>query len=158
LTRQFFIDVPRLEYFQDEFQNIRWRVTPSAGVGYDLIWEKKIKWQVGGAAGFQAVKYESVDSGSDRSNDFPLLFLVRLDFDVKKRFEWNNYYQLQVITTETGNSNQHLNSTLSFDFWGPMDFDTTFQWDWVASPQTNEDGQVPKRSDYRISVGFSLER
>ena len=157
LTRRFFLNIPRLEYQQDQFQNIDWRITPSVGVGYDVFWTRKLKWQVGAAAGFQAVKYDSVASGSDRSNDAPLLFLSRLDIDLPKRFEWTNVYQLQLIVTEVGNSNQHLSSTLSFDFWGPLDFDATFQWDWVAQPQEDDQGNVPKRSDVRISVGLAVD-
>ena len=157
ITRRFFINAPSIEIFQDEFQNIAWRVTPSAGVGYDVIWQKKVKWEVGVSAGFQAVKFDSVDSGSDRSNDFPLVFLTRFNVDLPKRFEWTNQYQLQLIATTIGNTNQHLSSTLSFDFWGPLDLDTTFQWDWVADPQANADGEVPKSSDFRISVGFGLD-
>jgi hypothetical protein len=156
-TRKFFIDVPRIEFFQDEFQNIKWRITPTAGVGYDVIQKKKITWRVGAAAGFQAVNFYSVDSGSDRSNDFPILVPTNLVIDIKDRFKWTNFYQLQLVTTNIGNSNQHLTSTLSFDFWGPLDFDNTFQWDWVAKPQADADGSTPKSSDFRISVGFSIK-
>jgi hypothetical protein len=156
-TRRFFINVPRIEFQQDEFQNIDWRVTPSVGVGFDALSKKRVKWQLGTALGFQAVKYGSVVSGSDRSNDFPIVFLTNFDIDMPKRFEWSNIYQMQLIVTELGNTNQHLNSTLSFDFWGPLDFDTTFQWDWVSDPQADSDGNVPKQSDFRISVGFGLD-
>jgi len=157
ITRTLFLNVPRIEFQEDEFQNIDWRVTPSAGVGYDLILKKKFKWQVGTAVGFQAVKYGSVESGSDRSDDIPVLFLSRLDIALPKRFEWTNLYQLQLIATEIGNTNQHLNSTLSFHLWGPVDFDAGFQWDWVAEPRTDAAGNAPESSDFRISLGFALD-
>jgi putative salt-induced outer membrane protein YdiY len=156
VTRRLFIDLPGFEFVHDEFQNIDWRITPSAMVGYDFISKKKVNLRAGGGVGFQAVKYGSVDSGSDRSNDFPLLFKLSFDVDLPKRFEWTNKYGLQLIVTEIGNTNQHLVSTLSFDFWGPLDFNTIFQWDWIASPQATATSAVPKSSDYRITVGFSL--
>ena len=38
-----------------------------------------------------------------------------------------------------------------------LDFDTTFQWDYVADPQANSDGNVPESSDFRITVSLALD-
>jgi putative salt-induced outer membrane protein YdiY len=156
LTRRFFVNVARFEFFHDQFQNITWRVTPSVGVGYDLLWSATWKWQLGAGVGYQAVRYDSVAVGPNQRSNFPVLVNSRFDIDLTNRFEWKSVYQLQLITTDTGSTNQHLTSTLSFDFWGPLDFDTTFQWDWIADPNTDQDGAQPQASDFRLTAGFTI--
>ena len=45
LTRRFFLVVPVVEAFQDEFQNIELRLTPAVGLGYNILYGKEYKWQ-----------------------------------------------------------------------------------------------------------------
>jgi hypothetical protein len=158
LSRRLYLVVPAIEAFQDEFQNIDLRLTPAVGFGYDLIDRRKIRWQAGFAAGYQGTKFSSVEGGSDDfDNDLALQVNTDIDIDLPKRFEWDTNYQLQLVATDLGKTNQHLSSTFSFDLWGPLDLDTTFQWDWVNEPTANAEGKVPKQSDFRISVGFALD-
>lgn len=157
LSQKIFLIAPTFEVFQDEFQNIELRLTPALGAGYNLIENRIIEWKVGLAAGYQGTKFSSVDQGSDTASDAVLQFNLYFDLDLPKRFEWENSYQVQAVVTDIGKTNQHLSSTLSFDFWGPLDFDTTFQWDYVADPQANSDGNVPESSDFRITVGLALD-
>jgi hypothetical protein len=157
LTRRFYLIVPGIEVFQDEFQNIALRLTPEVGVGYQVIWTRKVQWEAGFALGHQTTRYVSVTSGSDTDGDAALEFSTDLDLDLPKRFEWTTSYQLQLVVSDIDKTNQHLSSTLSFDFWGPLDFDTTFQWDWVASPTADAEGNRPESSDFRITVGIALD-
>jgi hypothetical protein len=157
LNRRLYLVVPSIEAFQDEFQNIGLRLTPAVGLGYNVVDTRKIRWQVGGAAGYQGTKFLSVSEGDDFDSDVALQFNTDLDIDLPKRFEWDTTYQLQVIATDIDKTNQHLTSTFSFDLWGPVDLDTTFQWDWVNQPTANSQGNTPEQSDLRISVGFGLD-
>ncbi|MBW2272517.1 MAG: DUF481 domain-containing protein [Deltaproteobacteria bacterium] len=157
LTRRLYLIVPSIEAFQDEFQNIELRVTPAAGFGYNIIDRKKSRWQAGLALGYQGTKFLSVEEGDDFDSDLAVQLNTDIDIDLPKRFEWDTTYQLQLVATDIGKTNQHLSSTFSFDLWGPVDLDTTFQWDWVNEPTADAAGNVPKQNDFRISVGFSLD-
>ena len=54
-------------------------------------------------------------------------------------------------------TSQNVSSTISFDLWGPLDLDATFQWTWVNQPTADSQGNTPEQSDFRISVGFGLD-
>ncbi len=157
LTRLLYIVVPSVEVFQDEFQNIQLRLTPGAGLGYHVIWTKRINWEVGTSLGYQTTRYISVQSGSRDANDASLTFNTNLDIDLPNRFDWTASYQTQVVVTDVGKSNQNVSTTLSLDFWGPIDLDTTFQWNWVAQPVATTNGVLPTSNDYTIVVGFALD-
>ena len=157
LTRRFFLVLPVIEAFQDEFQNIKLRFTPAVGLGYNIIYGKEYRWRVGLAAGYQGTKYYSVTVGDDFDSDMSFQFDPSFDIDLRKRFEWENDYQLQLVATDVGKTSQNVSSTISFDLWGPLDLDTTFQWTWVNEPTADSDGNVPLQNDFRISVGFGLD-
>jgi hypothetical protein len=107
--------------------------------------------------GYQVTRYISVESGSRDANDVAMQFNTDLDIDLPNRFDWSVGYQTQLVMTDVGKSNQHVSTTLSLDFWGPIDLDTTFQWNWVAKPVASTDGVLPTSSDYTIVVGFALD-
>jgi hypothetical protein len=157
LSRRLYLVVPSIEAFQDEFQNIELRLTPAVGLGYNIIDRAKTRWQVGFGVGYQGTKFRSVVAGDDFDSDMALQVNTDLDIDLPKRFEWDSSYQIQLIATDIGKTNQHVSSTFSFDLWGPLDLDVTFQWDWVNEPTADAAGNVPEQSDFRISVGFGLD-
>jgi hypothetical protein len=157
LTRRLYLILPSVELYQDQFQNIALRLTPAAGFGYSIIWNRKVQWEAGIVLGYQATQYISVQSGSDKDSDGAIQFNSELDINLPNRFEWTSSYQPQIVVSDIGKSSQHLSSTISFDFWGPLNFDTTFQWDWVATPVANAQGTVPDSSDFRIIAGLGLD-
>jgi hypothetical protein len=157
LTRRFFIVVPAVEAFQDEFQNIELRITPAVGLGYRILNEKKYEWQVGLATGYQGTKFYSVAEGDDFQNDWVVQLNTAFEIDIRKRFEWETSYQMQIVPTDTDKTSQNVSSTLSLDFLGPLNLDTTFQWSWVNQPTGDSQGNTPARSDFRISVGFGID-
>ena len=54
-------------------------------------------------------------------------------------------------------TNHHYRSTLSFDVWGPLDFDVSFIWDRIEDPAKDNDGDQPDSNDFRLTVGIGLE-
>jgi len=157
LTRRFFLVVPVVEAFQDEFQNIALRLTPAVGLGYNILYGNEYKWQVGLATGYQGTKFLSVADGDGFESDMSVQLNTRFDVDLRKRFEWESAYQLQIIPTDMDKMSQNVSSTISFDLWGPIDLDATFQWTWVNQPTADSQGNTPEQSDFRISVGFGLD-
>jgi hypothetical protein len=157
MNRRLYLVIPGIEVFQDEFQNIDRRLTPGAGIGYEIIDTKIFVWRVVGGLAYQGTKYISVEDGDDQESDFAIPIQTSLNLDLPNRFEWDNSYQIQIIPTDIGKTNHHVISTLSVDIWGPLDLNTTFQWDRVEQPRTGADGTTPDQNDYRITVGFELD-
>jgi putative salt-induced outer membrane protein YdiY len=157
LTHRLYLIVPSVEVFSDEFQNIALRLTPALGLGYNIVDRKTIRLQAGLAAGYQGTKFLSVEGSDDIDSDVALPINIDFDLDLPKRFEWENNYQVQLVVTDIGKTNQHLSSTFSVDLWGPIDLETSFQWDWVNQPTADAAGNVPEENDFRISAGFALD-
>ena len=53
-------------------------------------------------------------------------------------------------------TSHHLESILSFDLWGPLDFETSFIFDRVEKPQ--QTGGTPVLpNDYKVTVGLGFD-
>jgi hypothetical protein len=157
VTRRFFVTVPSFQYFRDEFQNIRNRFTLGLGVGYEIVDNSWLMWEVGGGAAYQSTAFESVASGDSTARDAAVVASAELDFDLPRGLEWDNSYQVLLVVTELGRTSHHAESTLSFDVWGPLELDVTFIFDRVEDPVPDADGEVPESNDYRYTVGLSIE-
>jgi len=157
LTRRFFVTVPGFEYYTDEFQNIQSRFTAGLGLGYEVIDNSWLMWEVGGGAAYQYTSFESVATGDPIAHDAALVASTELDFDLPRGLEWDNMYKLQLVVTDLDKTSHHAESTLSLDVWGPLELDVTFMFDRVEKPVPDADGDVPKSNDYRFTVGLSIE-
>ncbi len=159
LTRKLYLVVPVIEYYTDEIQNIEARITPAAGVGYDILDMRRADLEVSVAAGYQYLVNGPAMPGDtrQRSSDATVLFTVNLDLDPTSNLEWDTDYQNTLVVTDLGQTSHHLMSVLSFDLWGPIDFDTTFVWDRIEEPALNDDGTQPASDDLRITVGLGID-
>jgi len=158
LTRNLFLQVPVVELYRDPFVNIDLRATPGLGIGYDVLSNKWVTWEVGGGAGYQYTKFVSVQPGeASDSNDIALVASTGVDVDITKDIDWDTDFKLAAVPTDLDQSNMHLSSVISVELWGPLDLDTTFNWDWVNKPRETAGGAIPSSSDLRISVGLGLD-
>jgi hypothetical protein len=158
LTRRLFLSVPVVELFRDPFVNIDLRATPGVGVGYDVYENKWLTWEVGAGAAYQYTEFSTVQAGDPKSsNDLALVGSTGIDIDVTSDVEWDTDYKFAVVPTDLDQSNMHLVSVISVEIWGPLDLDTTFNWDWVNKPQQRADGSFPESNDLRIAIGLALD-
>jgi hypothetical protein len=153
ISRHFFLRIPGFEFYSDEFQNIEYRLTPSVGVGYDLVDSADVEWTVVTGAAAQYTEFE--DGNAD--TDYAQLFETRIEIDLPRDVEFDNSYRLQLIATDLDKTNHHSESVLSFEVWDPVDFDVKFIWDRIENPQRDNDGKRPKRDDFRLTMGLSLD-
>ncbi len=154
LTWRFFVTLPSFEFFTDEFQNIQARYTPGIGVGYELVENKRVEWDVTGALAYQRTEFES---GTTAANDGAVILSTSLDLEVTKDLDWDTAYTVQLIVSDLGKTNHNLRSQLSFDVWGPIDFDFTFIFDRIEDPERESDGRKPDSNDYRLTAGLSID-
>ncbi|EAR22441.1 hypothetical protein NB231_11914 [Nitrococcus mobilis Nb-231] len=152
LTKRLFLTVPSFEFFSDQFQNIAQRYTPGAGLGYEFVRRPWVDWDVKTGAAYQYTKFVS----GEVAKNIAVIASTEFDFDFDV-FDWDNLYRIQIVATDLGMTSHHFESVVSFDIWGPIDFDVAFIWDRIMRPEPDSDGVRPKSDDTRLSVGLGLD-
>ncbi len=155
LTRRFYVSPLFFDAFNDRFQNIDWRVTPGAGVGYQIIDSGGVEWDVDGGVGYQYLRYDSVEPGEPETQESAALIAgTSVDMDLTEKVELYAEYRVQAALNSDVGTNQHAKATVSVDLVGELDLDVTVIWDRVGKPVADADGVVPKNDDYRMQVGL----
>ena len=88
LTRRFYLITPFAEYYRDPFQNLAYRLTVGAGVGYDLIARPNLNWNITTGPAFQKAWFESSQPGEPNQKSVAALaFGSRFEWDITQRVE-----------------------------------------------------------------------
>jgi putative salt-induced outer membrane protein YdiY len=157
LSRRLFLVLPGLEYYKDRFQNIDYRLTGGVGVGYDLIANRDMEWNVTAGPAYQKIVYYSVEPGEDDSKTTgALTFGTRYDWTIRKGTDLIVEYRGQFTSKDVGETTHHTVATLSLDITKQIDLDVTFTWDRISDPKAGANGVVPKPDDFRLVVGFGV--
>jgi len=154
LTSRFYVTIPAIEYYKDEFKNLKHRVSSGGGVGYEFIRNQSMELDVSIGAVHQ---FQESEDGNEKSDDFAGTVGVELDFDLPGGTELDNSYRVQVVATDLDKTSHHFESILSVDIWGPLDLDLTFILDRIEKPATDGDGNRPDENDISIMAGLSIE-
>ena len=146
------------QYFRDKFQNIANQVTLETGLGFKMIDNSEVEWELSAAAGVNYVDYDSVQPGQPDDNTSPALTLITdSEVEVNQWMDWLLLYQATFVDTDSGQFQHHLVSTLSTEFIGNFDLDISVVWDRTQKPQKREDGTTPDQNDYRLMVALAYE-
>lgn len=158
LTRQLYLTAPHIEYYRDDFQNIAYRLTPGAGLGYQILDRGDIEWRVGGGGGYQYVRFDEVEPGEDSSVDGAVL-LGSSDFswELTEKLELELRYSMTSGLEADLATNHYGFAMLSFDVWKDLELDITLEWHRAGSPQRASDGDKPDEDDVRLYVGIGWE-
>ena len=159
ISRKFYITAASYEYFTDKFQNIDYRNTIGAGVGYFIFRRSKIDWSVGIGGAYQVTHFLSVEEGEDidqRSGS--VIPDMKLDWDITNDIEWKLEYSSRLGIPDIKTSTHHVASDMSVDIYKDI-FELTFSvlWDRVDNPKAFEDGIVPKKDDIKMVFGFGID-
>jgi putative salt-induced outer membrane protein YdiY len=153
LTSRLYLIVPAFEYYKDEFKNLKHRVSPGAGIGYEFVRNQYVELDVNTGGTYQ---YQESESG-DTASDFAGVVGVDLDFELPGGTELDNSYKVQYVVTDFDKTSHHFESTLSVDIWGPLDLDFTFMLDRIERPEKDDDGKRPDSNDISIMAGLSID-
>ena len=147
-----------IQYYRDEFQNIRHQGTLATGLGYELWDTKKTDWYVYFSAGVNYLERVSVEPGQPESTKSPS-YTVGTDFetDLTSWIEYLFTYRVSFLDDESGKRQHHLVTTLSTDLIRDIDFDVSLIWDRTELPQPASDGTIPEQDDYRLAIGIGFE-
>ena len=158
LSRRLFVRVPFVELYQDPFQNLEHRLTLGAGVGYDLIHNRRVEWEISAAPAYQKSWYLSVAPGKSQTVDSIALVLgTRWDLELTKRLDFILEYRGQFTSREAGAGTHHALATLEFEIHKRLKLDISFTWDRTGNPSTESDGTTPNQDDLRLILGLGVD-
>jgi len=159
ISHKFYITALSYEYYSDKFQNIDYRNTIGAGVGYFVFRNSTVEWSFGIGGGYQVTTYLSVEEGaSGDSKTGSIVPSMDLDWDITNNIELDMEYSSRLGVPDIDNSTHHASADLSFDIYRDI-FEVTFSfiWDRVDNPKAFEDGTRPEKNDLKLVFGFGLE-
>jgi putative salt-induced outer membrane protein YdiY len=158
LSRRLFLRVPFVEYYRDPFQNLDQRLTVGGGVGYDLVHNRRVEWEVSAGPAFQRNWYSSVETNQSQTAEAVALTLgSRFDWEVTKRIDFILEFRGQFSDRETGNNSLHNVATLEFEIHKRLNLDISFIWDRIGSPKTESNGTTPFTDDFRLTLGVGID-
>lgn len=158
VSRKLFVTPLGGEMFADKFQNIDYRATAGVGFGYYLWRQSKFEWFLSLAGAYQAIQYVSVQPGEDQKTETGVAVPnLNIDWDITGDIEFELDYNSQISVPETRNAFHYLFAMLSIELSTYLDLDTTFQWNHNENPVADAEGNVPKRDDFRYSIGIGVD-
>ena len=159
ISRKFYVTPFSYEYYSDKFQNIDYRSTIGAGVGYFFFRQSRIDWSVGLGGGYQVTTHLSVEEGEDEKDKTgSLIPTTKLKTDITKDIELEIEYRSMIGIPDPKSSTHHALGSISIDFYKDI-FELTFSvvWDRVDNPKAYEDGTVPEKDDLKMVFGFGID-
>jgi hypothetical protein len=158
LSRRLFMRVPDIESYHDPLQNINHRVTIGGGVGYDLVKNRRVEWNITAGPAWQRTWYHSVPEGeSDTKDSLAAVLGSRLDIEVTRRIDLLLEYRGQLTGRESGESLHHGLARLEFEIHKRLKLDLTFTWDRISHPKTEAGGDTPSTDDLRLTTGLGID-
>lgn len=158
VSERLYLRPASLTFYRDPFQNIAYRLTPGAGLGYDILSEGDLDWSVGVGAGWQHTRFDESAPGDEETDDTAVaLAETSLEWDATSRLDIGLDFN---ISTPVPDSDQFQFRTVlwsEIDVVGDLTLDVRFTWDRVNSPEPLADGTTPDPDDYRIYVGVGWD-
>ncbi len=155
LSKRLFVTVPSLEVYRDRFQNINYRVTPSASVGYEIVDTARHSWGLSAGPAYQYTRFDTAPLGEDiDESTAAAVVLSKYSWAVSDAVDFDFDYSITAAVPETHRYNHSFITRLSVDLIGGLDLDLGFVWDRVNDPAADGDGNVPRKDDYRTTIGL----
>jgi putative salt-induced outer membrane protein YdiY len=157
-SRRLFFSPASAQFLNDRFQNLKLRATPGAGAGVHVFDTKKVEWDLGGALGYQYIRFSSTAAGVENpQNDGFISFRTYADFDFTDDVELKLEWLTNVVYTQIGLTNHIGRANFSVEVTDIFDLEATFKFFRTERPPPRADGTVPERNDYQIIVSLALE-
>ena len=157
-SRRFFVRPVSFEYFRDVFQNIGHRFTLGAQLGYTLIDTDRTEWNITGGPGYQIINYLTVEPGAETTRETVTGTVTsRFDTELTDWVDLVSSLQLQMGDRDSGGLTSHFTTTFGVELTSKLDLNLSFIWDRVQDPVAGDDGIVPQRDDFRVTVGLGLD-
>ena len=158
LTERLYVQPLGVEAFRDRFANIEYRLTPSAGFGYDLVETSDVDWSVFAGFGWQFTEFDEASAGESRREDTGAVILgTSLEWEATKKIDVRFDYNLTVPVPNTNTYNFRADLRVEIEVYNDLDLDVGFIWDRINEPEPDAGGFAPEPDDFRIFVGLGWD-
>ncbi len=118
---------PSIQYYKDKFQNTAYRLTPGAGIGWQVFDRGDVQWNISVGAGYQYTRFSRVEPEEDSYADGgALLAGTNFDWGLTDRLNLSLDYRMTYGLSESINNTHHALFMFSIDMWKDLDFDISF--------------------------------
>lgn len=157
-TRDYFYRLPHVEYYRDPFQNIKYRGTIGASIGYHLIDNSKTNWDIKAGPAYQFTRFESVAFGQDLNESTPA-FTAGTSFDTEltDKLDFIANYNFNIVNKDSGLYVHHVITTLEAEITDLLDFDISFIWERTQKPALRSDGTIPRKDDLQLIFSVIID-
>jgi len=165
VSQLFYITIASVNVGYDLLQNISFRLTPGAGIGWHIL-DGGPDFDVEITGAYQYTGFQTVLAGEDSEvqgggGGYRLYF----DWDIIKgglgiTLEHRGFIIYAPISSSTNDFSQSTFRTqaiVDIDITQVFDFDVIFTWDRVLEPPTAADGTIPQADTFTLSVALGLE-
>ena len=157
-TRYFFYRPLQVEYYRDPFQNIQYRGTVGASVGYHFIDSSKTNWDIKAGPAYQFTRFKSVEEGKDLSETTPALSVgSSYDTELTSKLDLIANYTANFVNDKSGRYTHHVITTLEAEITDSIDFDISLVWERTQKPILRSDGTLPKQDDFQLIFSVSID-
>ncbi len=158
ITRNFFWTPLFSEYYSNKYTNIKNQVEVGVGLGYTILNNSWIEWDVSGGPAYTYIEYISVMPYDDIHVTSPALdFSTKLDIELTKKIDFIYDYKLTIADKAAGRYKHHMVGTLENELTSWLDLDITAIWDYLELPERKSDGTVPLQDDFQFLIGLGVE-
>jgi putative salt-induced outer membrane protein YdiY len=158
ITRYFFWTPISAEYYTDRYKNIANQVTAGAGIGYTIYDDKDTFWSVSGGPAVVYTDYDTVEENQEKENYSPAFEVsTKLEYELSKITDLKFDYKITLSDSKVGHYKHHMVMKFENELLSWLDLDLTGVWDYVASPQEDNQGNIPKKSDFQFLVGVGID-
>lgn len=158
LTRNFFVTPLFSEYYQDAFQNIESQYTAGIGLGYTIINDKHLEWDLSGGPAFIKTNYIAVAADEDTSSSSASFEISsRVEYEISKKSDISFDSKFTFTGKESGKYKHHMVLVLENELLTWLDFDITGIWDYTDIPEKDDLGISPLKDDYQLLFGLGVE-
>jgi len=156
-SSQMFFRMFDYEHLSDLQQNISARDTLGVSLGYHIVQNKRLQWDVTLGPSFQQTAYYNTTEEQDQQSGVVAIGTL-LDYRISSRIDYIFDYQLQFVEESSGKRNSHLKTGFEFEFSNDFELDVIFYLDRVAEPVASINTVPPKSNDYRLvfSLGYDF--
>ncbi len=158
ISERLFVVPATSEFLNDAFTNYKFRAMPASGAGLHVFDTDKVKWDVGGAVGYQYARFLSAATGVENpQNDGFISLRTRAEFDLTSDVELVLEWRTSVLYTAIDLTNHSGSAQFTVKITDTFDFGTTFKFYRTENPPPRADGTVPEKNDYELIVSLALE-
>ncbi|MCW8336594.1 DUF481 domain-containing protein [Vibrio paucivorans] len=158
LKNQLFFRPIKLTVSSDEFQNIDYQVNASMQIGYFVVTQSDLEWDVSLGPGYQYTRFDTVQEEDSQSESSPtVLFSSNLEYEITSDLDFTHTYDMSWASNAAGGVRHINNLGLDLEVIEDLDFSVKFVWDHVSEPKADEAGIAPEKDDYKLNFGVTYE-